>query len=120
MGHRHRILSCSRGVTPLLPGLAPLGLGRRGLDRRGLGPPEAWTAGASTAGASAAGAWAAARRKRCGGPGPAAGYGVAAASALAVMTETCVSTPAGVAWKAPYGPNVLLYLLKSRLPLAPS
>src|ERR1019366_8477786 len=45
------------------------------------------------------------------GQRPAAGYGVAAASALAVITEIWVSTPAVVDWKAPYGPNVLLYLL---------
>jgi hypothetical protein len=115
MGHRHRILSCSRGFTPLLPGLAPPSLARwarplLGLPPLGLGPGT-WTTGAWAAGAWAAGAWAAARRKRCGGPDPAAGYGVAAASALAVITETCVSTPAVVGWKAPYGPNALLYLL---------
>ena len=37
-----------------------------------------------------------------------AGYGVAAASALADITYTCCSMPAVLAWKAPYGPKVLL------------
>jgi hypothetical protein len=35
-------------------------------------------------------------------------YGVAAASALAVITATCCSTPVGLDWNAPYGPKVLL------------
>ena len=49
--------------------------------------------------ASGTGAWA---RRTVGGAGrPGRPYGVAAASCVAVIRDTCCSTPVGLDWKAP-------------------